>query len=76
MAETFHLIGYGIDGRRVIDTVGSFDETPEFYAFQMLHADGVVCAEVIVADGEQPSGSRSVLRQCDPGVRFEGVVTR
>ena len=74
MAQTLGIRAYDADGGLVKDFGGSFDEEPEFFAHQLLHADGVVCVEVRVPDGEVEGGARVVLRRCDPGVKFEEVV--
>jgi hypothetical protein len=68
MAQTLGIRAYDADGALVKDFEGSFDEEPEFYAHQLLHADGIVCVEISVPDGETETGSRLVLRQCDPEV--------
>lgn len=74
MAQTLGIRAYDANGTVIKDFHGSFDEEPEFFAHQLLHADGVVCVEVRVPDGEIESGSRVVLRRCDPGFDFDQVV--
>jgi hypothetical protein len=74
MAQTLGIRAYDADGNLVKDFDGTFDEEPEFYAHHLLHADGIVCVEVRVPDGEVEGGARMVLRQCDPGLDFDRVV--
>ena len=74
MAQTLGIRAWDVDGNLVKDFSGSFDEEPEFFAHQLLHADGIACVEVRVPDGEEPAGARVVLQQCDPGIDFDLVV--
>lgn len=74
MAQTLGIRAWDMEGNLVKDFSGSFDEEPEFFAHQLLHADGIACVEVCVPDGEVASGTRVVLLECDPGLDFDLVV--
>lgn len=75
MAQTLGIRAYDADGNLVKDFDGSFDEEPEFYVHQLLHAENIVCVEVRIPDGESETGARVVLRACDPGVEYDQVVS-
>ena len=68
----FHVIGYAADGDRVIDVMvdDATDEGPDFYAFKMLHADGVICAQVY-PDGAPGETVTALVTRCDPGVDWD-----
>lgn len=74
MAQMLGIRAWDEHGNLMKDFTGSFDEEPEFFAHQLLHATDVVCVEIRVPDGEVEGGSRVVLRQCDPGLEFDQVV--
>lgn len=68
---TYRVISYDRAGVVQRDYVAEVDEPdgPHFIAHQVLHVDDVVCVEIRVPDGSV------LLRQCDPGVDFNDVVT-
>ena len=75
MAETYQVIGLDVHGDRVIDTLVE-DETGEgldFYVFKMLHADGVVCAQVFPV-GQPGRVVTALAAKCDPGVDLDAVL--
>lgn len=75
MAQALGIRAYDADGNLVKDFSDFFDEEPEFYVHQLLHADGITCVEVRVPDGESETGARVILRACDPGVEYDQVVS-
>jgi hypothetical protein len=75
MAETYQVIGLNATGDRVIDTLVEdvTGEGPDFYAFKALHADGVVCAEILPL-GAPGSTVTALVVKCDPGVDLDDVL--
>jgi len=67
MAE-LQVKAWNAAGEKVKDTTieDPTGEGPEFYAHQLLHVDGIVCAEV--------SDGTDTVRRCDQGVEFADVV--
>jgi hypothetical protein len=59
---------WNAEGGQVKDTTvpDPTGEGAEFFAHQLLHAEGVVCVEV--------SDGTDTVRRCDPGVDFATVV--
>lgn len=75
MAEIFQVIGLDIKGDRVIDAIVEDDagDGPEFFANSLLHATGVVCAQIfpVGAPGQMVT---ALVTRCDPGVDLETVL--
>lgn len=69
---TYRVISYDAQGQVMRDFTADVAEEdgPPFIAHHVLHADGVVCCEILDASGEL------ALRKCDPGVDFDEVVKR
>lgn len=70
-----HILAYAADGDRVKDIViESGAETPEFYAHQLLHVDGVVCVQIFPL-GRPGQVVAALTTRCDPGVDWDTFVT-
>ena len=67
---TFRVISYDDEGDAMRDFSVSVEDPdgPAFIAHQVLHADGVVCVQILDTDDVV------LLRQCDPGLEFDSVV--
>jgi hypothetical protein len=75
MGVMLHVIGLSDVGDRLIDTIVE-DETgegPDFYAFKVLHATGVVCAQVFPL-GEPGQVVEALVSRCDPGIDLDAVL--
>lgn len=78
LPESVRIIRYSADGtvekdftvpqldRYAFDTL---DGLLDFFAHQSLHVEGVTCVAIFDDDDDL------LLRQCDPGLNFEDVVT-
>jgi hypothetical protein len=75
MGVTLHVLGYDANGDRLIDTVveDETDEGPDFYAFKVLHATGVVVCAQVFPFGEPGEVVTALVTTCDPGVEFSDI---
>jgi hypothetical protein len=77
--EALHIISYDIDGVVLKDFEIVTDESPDFYAYQLMHT-GATCVEVRASGSDEEAARklsatpRIVLRKCLPGLDFLQVV--
>jgi hypothetical protein len=64
-AEALRILSYDINDVILKDFEITTDESPDFYAHQLLHT-GATCVEIRTSDESAAGGFRIVLHKCLP----------